>query len=50
MNYGCPWNWLLLFPVYKEPNFPGHMLTLSDMVIFKPSEKIKWHRKRVFKT
>ena len=43
--------------VKREPNFPGHMLTLSDRPIFRPQnstywpkeENIAWHRKRYFR-
>ena len=43
--------------VKKDPNLPGHILTLSDRPIFRPSKKIywpvqenfQWHRKERFK-
>lgn len=43
--------------VKREPNFPGHMLTLSDRTIFRPQdstywpeqENFAWHRNEVFK-
>ncbi|MBU0681693.1 MAG: HNH endonuclease [Proteobacteria bacterium] len=43
--------------VKREPNFPGHMLTLSDRPIFRPQdstywpmlENFAWHRKAVFR-
>lgn len=43
--------------VKREPNFPGHMLTLSDRPIFRPEdsaywpmlENFAWHRKAFFR-
>ena len=43
--------------VSRENNFPGHMLTLSDRLIFRPEtskhwpdqDNLKWHRKKVFR-
>lgn len=43
--------------VKREPNFPGHMLTLSDWTIFRPQdstywpmlENFAWHWKAVFR-
>jgi putative restriction endonuclease len=58
MGVGKNYEVLISKQVKREPNFPGHMLTLSDRGIFKPTnksfwpaqEKIEWHRKEVFKT
>jgi putative restriction endonuclease len=58
MGVGKNYEVLISKQVKREPNFPGHMLTLSDRTIFKPNksifwpaqEKIEWHRKKVFKT
>jgi putative restriction endonuclease len=44
--------------VRNEPNLPGHMLTLSDRQMFRPSENrfwpdqdsFEWHRKERFKS
>lgn len=57
MGVGKDYEVLISKQVKREPNFPGHMLTLSDRGIFKPAkqtfwpakEKIEWHRKEVFK-
>lgn len=43
--------------VTREPNFPGHILTLSDRPIFRPQDSTYWpilenfarHRKKVFR-
>ncbi|MFH2124478.1 MAG: HNH endonuclease [Pseudomonadota bacterium] len=43
--------------VKRDPNFPGHILTLSDRPIFRPQdstywpilENFSWHRKTVFR-
>lgn len=43
--------------VKRDPNFPGHILTLSDRPIFRPHdstywpilENFSWHRKSVFR-
>ena len=58
MGVGKNYEVLISKQVKREPNFPGHMLTLSDRTIFRPimktywpaQEKIEWHRKEVFKT
>jgi len=57
MGVGKNYEVLISKQVKREPNFPGHMLTLSDRTIFRPAnksfwpaqEKIEWHRKEVFK-
>jgi putative restriction endonuclease len=57
MGVGKDYEVLISKQVKREPNFPGHMLTLSDRTIFRPAkkdfwpahEKIEWHRKEVFK-
>ncbi len=57
MGVGKDYEVLISKQVNNEPNFPGHMLTLSDRTIFRPTkqsfwpaqEKIEWHRKEVFK-
>ena len=43
--------------VTRENNFPGHMLTLSDRLIFRPEtskhwpdqDNLNWHRKNIFR-
>jgi putative restriction endonuclease len=57
MAVGNDYQVLISKRVKNEPNFPGHMLTLSDRTIFRPTKKsfwpgqenIEWHRKEVFK-
>lgn len=57
MGVGESYEVLISKQVKREPNFPGHMMTLSDRTIFRPSkkvfwpaqEKIEWHRKKVLK-
>jgi putative restriction endonuclease len=57
MGVGKNYEVLISKQVKSEPNFPGHMLTLSDRPIFRPvkshywpaPEKIEWHRKKVLK-
>lgn len=57
MGVGENYEVLISKQVKREPNFPGHMMTLSDRTIFRPSkenywpaqEKIEWHRKKVLK-
>jgi len=56
MAVGKDYQVLISKRVKNEPNFPGHMLTLSDRTIFRPAKKsfwpgqenIEWHRKKVF--
>lgn len=57
MSVGKEYEVLISKQVKREPNFPGHMLTLSDRPIFRPNksdfwpapDKIEWHRKKVLK-
>jgi len=57
MGVGKNYEVLISSQVKKEPNFPGHMLTLSDRPIFRPSQEKYWpeqgnlerHRKKVLK-
>jgi len=58
MAVGKDYEVLISKRVSRESNLPGHMLTLSDRTIFRPTkqsfwpeqENIEWHRKKVFKT
>ncbi|MDW7773767.1 MAG: HNH endonuclease [Desulfobulbaceae bacterium] len=57
MGVGKHYEVLISKQVKREPNFPGHMLTLSDRPIFKPAkfdywpaqEKLERHRKKVLR-
>jgi putative restriction endonuclease len=57
MGVGKNYEVLVSRQVLKEPNFPGHMLTLSDRPIFRPAksqywpaqEKLERHRKKVLR-
>jgi putative restriction endonuclease len=57
MGVGKNYEVLVSPQVKREPNFPGHMLTLSDRPIFRPKESIhwpgqdniEWHRKQTFR-
>jgi len=57
MGVGKNYEVLISSQVKREPNFPGHMLTLSDRPIFRPSQEKYWpeqgnlerHRKKVLK-
>lgn len=57
MGVGESYEVLISKQVKREPNFPGHMMTLSDRTIFRPSKKVFWpaqeklerHRKNVLK-
>ena len=57
MSVGNKYEVLISSQVKREPNFPGHMLTLSDRPIFRPTESTKWpakenvswHRKEIFR-
>jgi putative restriction endonuclease len=57
MSVGNKYEVLISSQVKREPNFPGHMMTLSDRPIFRPAdsarwpakENIAWHRKEMFR-
>jgi len=56
MSVGIIYEVLVSKRVRTEQNYPGHILTLIDRPIFKPSNKIfwpdknnlEWHRKKKF--
>ena len=56
MSVGKKYEVLVSKRVRLDQNMPGHILTLTDRLIFKPEQvafwpgqdKIKWHRDKMF--